>query len=101
MPDQESTKRSADNLPEAAALKKEEKLVRAIENLHFNEYLDIIGRPGKVFWLSFLKGVATGFGTIVGATVIVSLTIYIISLLGGVPVIGEWFSWLGKMMIRK
>jgi|GEM_PF-3702702 len=46
--------------------KKDERLAQAIEEFHFGKYLNIIGRPGRVFWLNFVKGVVIGFGTIIG-----------------------------------
>lgn len=41
---------------------------------------------------NFLGGLAWGFGTVLGATVVVGLVVLIISRLGGVPLIGSFFS---------
>lgn len=46
----------------------------------------------KVILNNFLGGLAWGFGTVLGATVVVGLVVIIISKLGGVPLIGSFFS---------
>lgn len=46
----------------------------------------------KVILNNFLGGLAWGFGTVLGATVVVGLVVLIISRLGGVPLIGSFFS---------
>ena len=40
--------------------------------------------------LMFLKGAAFGLGSVVGATVVVSLLVYLISQIELLPIIGEW-----------
>lgn len=44
----------------------------------------------KMIFYGFVKGVMTGFGTVIGATIIVSLFIYFLSQVEFVPIIGEW-----------
>ena len=41
---------------------------------------------------NFLGGLSWGFGTVLGATVVVGLVIIILSKLDSVPIIGEFFS---------
>lgn len=43
----------------------------------------------KIFLLSLLKGVATGLGVFLGGTLVVALLLWILSLAGHVPFIGE------------
>jgi Domain of unknown function (DUF5665) len=44
-------------------------------------------RPGwrKLLTLSFLKGVATGFGVFLGGTIVVALVLWLLSGLGQIP----------------
>ncbi len=55
--------------------------------------------PWKIFWTNFLRGVAWGFGTVIGMTILtvifVSLVSYLINLFGGLPVIGKLISRFG------
>lgn len=45
--------------------------------------------PGMMYFL-FLKGIAFGFGTVVGATLVVSILAYFLSFFELIPVIGDW-----------
>ena len=65
------------------------------------EYIDVAaGRghtrihisTGKVVLNNFLGGLAWGFGTVLGATLVVGLVIFILSKLNSIPVIGDFIS---------
>ena len=43
----------------------------------------------KVYRMSFIKGILSGFGGVIGATIVVAILLYILSLLGEVPFIGS------------
>ena len=47
---------------------------------------------GKVILNNFLGGLAWGFGTVLGATVVVALVLFVLSKLDTVPIIGDFFS---------
>lgn len=66
------------------------------EGIH--EYVHYLNSPFKIFFLNLLVGVARGFGIILGMTVVVALFVFIINLLGGLPVVGDAFQWLGSQM---
>jgi len=66
-----------------------------------SEYIDVTaGRghtrihisTGKVVLNNFLGGLAWGFGTVLGATLVVALVIFVLTKLNNVPVIGDFFS---------
>lgn len=44
----------------------------------------------KMFFFSFLQGIARGIGTVVGATIVIALLIWILSLFSQVPFIGNF-----------
>lgn len=48
----------------------------------------------RALLFSFLKGLATGIGALVGTTIIFALLLGILSLLTGVPLIGRLFELL-------
>lgn len=48
----------------------------------------------RALLFSFLKGLATGLGALVGTTIILALILGILSLLTGVPLIGQLFELL-------
>ena len=66
-----------------------------------SEYIDVTaGRghtrihisTGKVILNNLLGGLAWGFGTVLGATVVVGIVIFILSKLNTIPIIGDFFS---------
>lgn len=45
---------------------------------------------GRLLWFQFLRGLAFGLGTAVGATVLVAVLVYLLSSVDFIPVLGEW-----------
>ncbi|MBF0279283.1 MAG: hypothetical protein HQM13_15920 [SAR324 cluster bacterium] len=45
---------------------------------------------GRLIIYLFFRGVVVGFGTVMGATVVVSIFIYLLSQIDFVPIIGVW-----------
>ncbi len=43
----------------------------------------------KIYRMSFFKGVLSGLGGVIGATIVLALLLFILSLLGEVPLIGD------------
>jgi hypothetical protein len=44
----------------------------------------------RLLWFNFLRGLALGLGSVVGATILVSALVFALSSIDFVPVIGEW-----------
>lgn len=55
------------------------------------EYFFEMSHPkwGRVIKYSFIRGMATGFGVLVGGTIVVALVLWILSLIGQVPFLNE------------
>lgn len=62
-----------------------EELGRMLENIYESGYID----HAKAYKMSFLKGVAAGFGGVIGATVVVALLLWVLSLLHYVPLVNN------------
>lgn len=56
--------------------------------------------PKKLFLRQFFLGLFSGLGATLGVTIVLAILSYLVHLLGGVPVIGQWFSRLGNYLIR-
>jgi hypothetical protein len=50
--------------------------------------------PKKSFW----RGALGGLGGVVGATILVALFAALFTMLGGVPLIGDVFRWIGHRL---
>jgi hypothetical protein len=63
-----------------------EQLGRMLENIYETGYAD----RKKIYSMSFVKGIATGFGGVIGATVMIALFIWVLSLFNDIPLIGNF-----------
>jgi hypothetical protein len=65
-------------------------LSKGVAQLNEHKVFRAHGSWGGLLWFNFLRGLAFGFGSVVGATVLVALAVYMLSSIDFVPVIGEW-----------
>ena len=65
------------------------KISEAIKSLNDNNILKIYNSTKKILFISFLKGLASGLGWIIGATILVSLLTYILSQIEFIPILGD------------
>ena len=70
------------------------KLGEAIKILNNNNIFKIYNSTKKILFVSFLKGLASGLGWIIGATILVSLLTYILSQIEFIPILGDIVSQL-------
>ena len=61
-----------------------EQLGRMLENIYESGYID----HGEAYKQSFIKGLMGGLGGVIGATIIVALVLWLLSLFKEVPLIG-------------
>jgi len=71
-------------------LKEEKKFLNALKSSEFDDYVRFVKNPWKVFLFGFLRGSGLGLGTLLGATVLLTIVSYVINWLYGFPVIGQW-----------
>ena len=70
------------------------KLIEAIKSLNNNNLFKIYNSTKKILFVSFLKGLASGLGWIIGATILVSILTFALSQIQFIPILGEWVSKL-------
>lgn len=77
----------------------QEKQIAALEALteevrRFNEhrFVKIQNSPGRLILFQMMRGLALGLGTLMGATVLVSLLAWWASQFSFIPVIGDWMT---------
>ena len=70
------------------------KLSEAIKSLNNNNIFKIYNSTNKILFISFLKGLASGLGWIIGATILVSLLTYTLSQIEFIPILGDIVSQL-------
>ncbi len=69
-----------------------------IEIFNTHRFVRIQNKPWRLFFNRFLMGIAMGFGTVFGATVLVSVVIYSLQGIDWLPIIGDWASEIATQM---
>jgi len=67
-----------------------ETLTNAIRDLLDHKLLREYSSTWRILWLNFLRGLAFGLGSVIGATILVYLTIQILAQIEFIPILGEW-----------
>jgi hypothetical protein len=83
-------------------------LAAFVEKSRLGEYVDLLQRPWRLAWLSFLSGVGRGVGFSVGAVVVVAALVLVLKMLlhhiGGIPWFGrqleELIAWVLNVIER-
>ena len=65
-------------------------LRREIERLNDHRFIRIQNNPWRLFGYRFMSGLFTGLGTVIGATLLVSLLVWWLQGINWIPVIGDW-----------
>lgn len=64
-------------------------LTKALWALNKSRAIRIYNNPWKLLWYNFLIGVTRGLGSIIGATLVLGIIVYILSKFLYVPVLGD------------
>lgn len=68
-----------------------QELGRLIEKIFIKDYLEFFHNWRRFALISFMRGLFFGFGSIVGATILVTIFIWLVSMFGKFPLIGDIF----------
>ncbi|MEK7673128.1 MAG: DUF5665 domain-containing protein [Patescibacteria group bacterium] len=88
---QTSSKNTSQIKLENELAKNVSELSKQVADIKNMEVIRILRRPFRLMWLSFLKGLMVGFGSVLGASVLVAIFIFILSKMSLVPYIGDQF----------
>ena len=61
-----------------------------LARLNRHGYLKMNSSAIRVVWYQFLRGLAFGLGSVMGATILVSIAAFWLSQIEFIPIIGEW-----------
>lgn len=75
---------------EAELVREVTSLTQEVQKLKDMELIQIFKHPFKFLWFSFLKGVMVGFGSVLGASLVVGIFLYLLTQISLVPVIGDF-----------
>ncbi len=67
-----------------------EDIREALDTLNQHKFVRLYNSTFKLLWLQFLKGIAFGLGSVLGATIVVSLLISILAQIVFIPIVCVW-----------
>lgn len=74
-----------------------EKIEKNLDKDELGKYLLYLKSPWRIWWSHILAGLAYGLGFVIGASLLVSLLLYIFyNFLINLPWVGESFKWFGE-----
>ncbi len=65
-------------------------LAKEVKRLKSMELIQVLKNPWKFMGFSFLKGLMVGFGSVLGASVLVGLFVYLLAQVSLVPYVGDF-----------
>ena len=69
-----------------------------IERFNSHRFVRIQNSWWRMLMQAFARGLAVGLGTVMGASILVSVVIYLLSQINFIPVIGDWASEIAQEM---
>jgi len=81
-----------DTIAELKALNKELKILNA------HRFVRVHNSVARLIGFNFLRGLAFGLGTVLGASVLLSLVVWSLSQIEFLPIIGEWAAEIARQM---
>ena len=78
-----------------------EQLGKSIENILVKDYIYFLGSTKRQIWGALVRGIFTGLGGVIGATLVVALLLTLLHYLGGAPFIGHYFKTISDSIKPK
>ena len=66
------------------------RLAEAIETLNDHNLMRIYSSSRRIIWTNFLRGLAFGLGSVIGASILVYITVKILAQIEFIPILGDW-----------
>ncbi len=54
------------------------------------QFIRYSSSPWRIIWTNFVAGVFRGLGTIIGASLVIALLIWVLKIFSGMPLVGEY-----------
>ena len=67
-----------------------ERLTDALEKINSHNFIRIYNSVWRLMWVNFLRGLAFGLGSVIGATFLVYVLVQILSQIEFIPILGDW-----------
>jgi phage shock protein PspC (stress-responsive transcriptional regulator) len=61
-----------------------------IANENLKEFIRYSSSPWRIVWTNFVAGIFRGLGTLLGASMVIALLIWLLTLVADMPLVGEY-----------
>ncbi len=75
-----------------------ETLRKEMQTLNKHKYIRVHNSWRRMLMFYFVRGLAMGLGTAVGATLLVSVLVFVLSFIDFVPIIGDWAEQIAEQI---
>lgn len=85
---------------EQKLIEKVQQLSISMEKMKLAEYVELLSKPKRLLWINFIAGIARGFGTAIGFTILGALVIILLRDLNvlRLPVIGGFIAEIVRIV---
>ena len=66
------------------------RLAEAIETLNDHNLMRLYSSSWWIIWTNFLRGLAFGLGSVIGASILVYITVQVLAQIEFIPILGDW-----------
>jgi hypothetical protein len=89
----------ASNQPDPHSLTAEIAALRdEVARLNRHRFVRLYNSRWQLLAASFVRGLAFGLGSVLGATILVSVVVYLLSTVNFIPILGEWAARVAEVM---
>lgn len=78
-----------------------EALREEIHKLNTHRFVRVHNSLVRLVMFQFIRGLAFGLGTVIGATILVSVVVLMLSKIDFLPIIGDWASEIARQIETK
>jgi len=61
-----------------------------VHKMNSHRFIRMHNSLPKLIWFNFMRGLAFGLGSVIGATVLVSVLVYFLRNIDFIPILGDW-----------
>jgi uncharacterized protein DUF5665 len=61
-----------------------------VHKMNSHRFIRMHNSLPRLIWFNFMRGLAFGLGSVIGATVLVSVLVYFLRNIDFIPIIGDW-----------
>ncbi|MBI4100871.1 hypothetical protein HY441_00150 [Candidatus Microgenomates bacterium] len=78
-------------MPKRASDKDYRDLGKSVAKILSKDYTQVAQNWKRLMWLSFVRGVLMGFGSVLGATILIGILLWLLNIFDALPWIGDFF----------